>query len=111
MPEIQLSQPSKPNGSRQYVWAVVIMALFGVVTILGIITLRPSQDNDMLIGSVIGFLMPTTVSLLALMKAQETHLSVNSRLDAFMKSAEDLGHAKGVTEGRAEKAAELRKTE
>src|SRR5678816_4493850 len=41
-------------------------------------------------------------SLLAFMKAQETHLSVNSRLDAFMRNAEMVAHVQGMAEGRAQ---------
>jgi hypothetical protein len=49
---------------------------------------------------VFSVITPTTVALLAFLKAQETHLSVNSRLDAFMANAKLAAHAQGVTEGR-----------
>lgn len=83
-----------------YIAAVVIMMLVGVAAAVAITFARPTTDNTLLIGSVFGFLLPTTLSLLAFMKAQETHLSVNSRLDAFMTQARLEAHALGVSEGR-----------
>jgi hypothetical protein len=89
------------HGALPYIVAVVIMSLFGVVGILVLTIMRPTQDNTTLIALIVGFLTPTTVSLLALMKAQETHLSVNSRLDQFVASEKDASHAEGVLIGQA----------
>jgi len=86
-----------------YIVAVVTMMLIGVVAIVVLVVMRPdNKDNLLIIGLIVGFLAPTTLSLLAFMKSQETHLSVNSRLDAFMKNARMAAHAQGVTEGRTE---------
>jgi hypothetical protein len=82
-----------------YLIAVVVMMLVGVGGVVTIAVLRPTQDNLALNASVLGFLAPTTLSLLAFMKSQETHLSVNSRLDAFMATARQAAHAQGMNEG------------
>jgi hypothetical protein len=91
-----------PPNNLPYVVAVVIMMGFGVVGVVAITVLRPTQDNTIIITTLLGFLAPTTLSLLAFMKAQETHLSVNSRLDDFMRTATYAAHAKGLMEGRGE---------
>lgn len=90
-----------PN-NLPYIVAVVLMMLMGVAGVAAIVILRPQQDNAAIIASIIGLLAPTTLSLLAFMKAQETHLSVNSRLDAFMRNAEFAARVQGVMDGRAQ---------
>lgn len=86
----------------QYVVAVVVMVFFGVTAVSAIAILRPGQDNAALYALILGFIGPTLLSLLAFLKAQETHLSVNSRLDAFMGTAQTAAHAEGLAEGRRE---------
>jgi len=91
-----------PPNNLPYVIAVVTMMAFGVIGVIAVAVLRPTQDNTLIVTTIIGFIAPTTLSLLAFMKAQETHLSVNSRLDAFMANATLAAHAKGLMEGRGE---------
>jgi len=94
---------SLPSSNMQYVIAVVVMMMIGVIAVTVLVVMRPdNKENLIVIGLILGFLAPTTLSLLALMKSQETHLSVNSRLDAFMNNAKLAAYAKGVTEGRSE---------
>lgn len=101
-------KPSPPPNNFQYVVAVLIMSALGVAAVIAVTLMRPSQDNTVLIASIFGFLLPTTMALLAFMKSQETHLSVNSRLDAFLSEARLAAKAEGVAEGRetAEKRAD-----
>jgi len=91
-----------PPNNTQYVYAVLLMAILGVVSITALTIMRPGQDNTAVIATIIGFLAPTTLSLLAFMKAQETHLSVNSRLDQFIRNAELASRMQGVIDGRAQ---------
>src|SRR3990167_10747566 len=84
-----------------YVVAIIVMMGIAIVGVATITIFRPNQDNTVVIASIFGFLAPTTLSLLAFMKAQETHLSVNSRLDQFMKNAELAARAEGELAGRA----------
>lgn len=91
-----------PANNLPYVIAVVVMMALGVIGAVVVTIARPTAENTTLIVTIFGFLTPTTLSLLAFMKAQETHLSVNSRLDAFMASAKSAAHAEGITEGRAQ---------
>jgi len=87
-----------------YIVAIVLMVALGVAGAIAVTIARPGQDKEnlVIIGIVFGFIAPTTLSLLAFMKAQETHLSVNSRLDAFMRNAEMVAHVQGMAEGRAQ---------
>lgn len=78
------------------------MFLIAIVGTVIITLIRPDMDNGVIIAAFFGVLTPTTVSLLALMKAQETHLSVNSRLDQFIKNAGGIARAEGFEEGRKE---------
>lgn len=83
-----------------YIGAVVIMFLIGVVATTSIVIARPESDNSILIATILGLVASTTASILAFLKSQETHLSVNSRLDGFIANAEKASHAEGVIEGR-----------
>jgi len=89
-----------PLRNFQYIVAVVAMGLFGVAGAVLITVLRPGADNSSTIIMIFGFLAPTTLSLLSFMKSQETHLSVNSRLDGFMRNASLAARAQGREEGR-----------
>ena len=96
-------QDKSPTGTANntpYLIAIVSMLLIGVVGIAAIVIARPDQDNTVLIATVFAFIGPTTLSLLAFMKSQETHLSVNSRLDGFIRNAEAAASAKGNLEGQ-----------
>jgi hypothetical protein len=83
-----------------YVVAAVVIILSCIVAILVLELLRPEKDNSTLYALIIGFTGPTLASIMAFMKAQETHLSVNSRLDAFIRNAREAAHAEGITEGQ-----------
>lgn len=104
------TQPTivQPPSNVPYLVAVVIMMLMGLGAVMGILLIRPGQDNTQLIATVVGMLVPTIAAILAFMKAQETHLSVNSRLDAFMTehaaTADAKGFARGVEESKVQAA-------
>jgi len=85
-----------------YVIAVVAMVALGVLAVVAITIVRPDQENTALLATVIGFIAPTTFSLLAFMKSAETHQSVNGRLDALLAHARQAAHEQGMAEGRAE---------
>lgn len=87
----------KANNS-QYVVAVSVMIAIAIAGIVLVETFRPG-DNTATIAAIVGLLTPTTLSLLAFMKAQETHLSVNSRLESFIKSADIAARSEGLAEG------------
>lgn len=90
------------NDNAQYVTAVAFMIALGIIAAVLITLFRPEQDNLPVITLIFGSIAPTTLALLAFMKAQQTHLSVNSRLDAFIKNAEGIAKAAGVEQGRQE---------
>ncbi len=90
-----------PNNTP-YIVAVVLMAALGITGVVLVALLYRDMDRVVVMGLIGGFVAPTTLSLLAFMKSQETHLSVNSRLDAFMANAVKAAHAEGQSEGRKE---------
>ena len=97
---------SKTNNSI-YIWAIITMTLITVTATVLISIFRPDQDNTALITLIFGAAAPTTLSLLAFMKAQQTHVLVNSRMSEFIKvlnkNAQDksvIAKAEGVVEGR-----------
>ena len=85
-----------------YLITVLVMFSFGVVSIILVSKFRPDTDIVLLIGAVSAFIIPTTASVMAFMKSQETHLSVNSRLDQFIKNADLVARSEGRQEGRQE---------
>lgn len=95
-----MNPASKAPNNVPYVVAVFVMLFLGFLLSFIVVLFGPSQDRTALIVAVFGFLTPTTLSLLTFMKSQETHLSVNSRLDGFIKNAEEAARAKGNVEGR-----------
>lgn len=97
--DIKKSVVAPPN-NNPYIFAVILMMILGIILIVVIAFIRQEVDLVLLAGVVFGFLSPTTLALLAYMKAQETHLSVNSRLDQFMQNAEMASRLKGRVEGK-----------
>jgi hypothetical protein len=79
-----------------YLFAIVGMVMVGVAGIIGIEVVRTGQDNMLIHGLIMGFLTPTIMSVLSLMKAHDTHLIVNSRMDELLKLTKSSEFAKGV---------------
>lgn len=94
---------------NKYIVLVVIAAVAGIALILKV---SPAADPLLVIGAVFLGLM----QVLQLIKvneaavvakdikavAEETHKSVNSRLDAFIRNAESAARAEGRTAGMKE---------
>jgi hypothetical protein len=95
-PQRKFPQPT----NQPYLIAIVLMILVGIAGVAAIVALRPDADILVVGAMVFGFITPTTLSLLSFMKAQETHLSVNSRLDGFIRNAEAAARGEGREEGR-----------
>jgi hypothetical protein len=103
--DIQPANP-KPPSNWPYLIAVILMAAFGVIAVLILTKLRPTQDNSMLITTVIGFLSTTTGVILTFMKAADTHDAVNGQLRRFLDTARQVSHYEGQAQGRIEGIAE-----
>lgn len=91
------------------VGALVLISALGAGAVVAVTMLRPGQDNAMLIAALLGFLGPTTMALLALLKVGETgravrelHVAVNSRLTALLEQTAIASRASGREEGRQE---------
>lgn len=98
--------PVRAQSNMPYVVAVLVMSLLGVGAIIGITLMRPDKDNTTVIASLVGFLAPTTMALLAFMKSQETHKAVNGRMDKFIKAAVAFAYTQGADEERKRAALE-----
>lgn len=90
----------KNSMTRSYLISIVVMTMVAIGGVALITYLRPESDLVIVMAAVFGLIAPTTVSLLAFLKAQETHLSVNSRLDEFIRSETRAARSVGVQEGR-----------
>ncbi len=97
---------AQPVSSRApYVWAVVILAAIAAVLVVVVLWIRPQADPLDVVSQVAKGLPPTIAGVMAYLKAQETHLSVNSRLDAFMREHAAAAHVKGQLQGVADEQA------
>jgi len=93
------------SSNAPYVWAVVILTAVAAVLVLVIVWLRPKADALDVVAQVAKGLAPTVAGVMAYLKAQETHLSVNSRLDAFMREHATLARRDGQIQGVADEQA------
>jgi hypothetical protein len=93
------------SSNAPYVWAVVILTAVAAVLVLVIVWLRPKADALDVVAQVAKGLAPTVAGVMAYLKAQETHLSVNSRLDAFMRENAALARREGQIQGMADEQA------
>lgn len=85
--------------------AIVAVLLIGVVGVVLVTVFRPDLDPLAISAVIFGFLTPTTLSLMSYLKAQETHLAVNSRLDQLIINASKAAEAVGKEVGRKESEA------
>ncbi|SRR5258706_7994129 len=96
---------SSENKNLPYLIAVTIMAIIAVIGIVIVAIVHPA-DSMLIIGAIIGFLTPTTLSLLAFMKSQETHQAVNGRLGQFIENSNALAASQGFAAGVAQNKAD-----
>lgn len=115
--------PAAASHTPYLIAAVVVMAVLGIASIVAVAVLRPDKDNTPLYAAIAGMIAPTTISLLAFMRAGEgisvgqqaivqgerTYHEVNSRMDQFraelLKASEELvvkARAEGLKQGRQE---------
>jgi hypothetical protein len=81
--------------------AAVVVVLISTCAIFGVILLRPDKDNTGLIAIICGSIAPTSAAILALMKAQDTHLMVNSRFDKVIEATKAIARKEGGDEEKA----------
>ncbi len=91
---------SESSTNTPYLIAIVVMVALAIFSIVAVTVIRPNDDNSAIIVLILGSIAPTTVALLAFMKAQETHLSVNSRLDEFIHNSNQVARAEAEETGR-----------
>lgn len=111
-----IANPTSWGPKSTYLVAIVVMSCLGVTATLSVFYLRPDKDNATLLASIGGFILPTTMALLAFMKAQETHTIVNSRMDELKEELRrravidiEAAHTEGRTEGHEQGVSEANK--
>lgn len=68
-----------------------------IIASLAAATLKPDSWPQ-----VMQIALPTITALLVLVKVQDYHLVVNSRMDELLKATDRAGRAEGKAEGKAE---------
>lgn len=58
------------------------------------------------LATLVASLVTPLLTLWVKAKLEKLHLQINSRMDEFLKSQKDLGHAEGKVEGKAEEKQE-----
>lgn len=91
--------PGLPRATA-YVWATVVLCALGVAAMTTIFVLRPDRDNTQLVGTVLGFLVPTVLAFGA-MATHQVHAAVNSRLSQLVRMTAKASRAEGQLEGIA----------
>ena len=88
---------------------LVIVGTITVAAVAGVVVLSvllPSNSTS--IAVIVGFLVPTVTALLALLKAQDTHSIVNSRITKLLDVTDRLARSEGRAAAVAEREVEDR---
>jgi hypothetical protein len=96
---------SPASSNAPYILAVVILTALAAILVITILWLRPKTDALDAVAQVAKGLAPTIAGVMAYLKSQETHLSVNSRLDAFIRENAKVAHREGQLQGIADERA------
>ncbi len=83
-----------------------IIAVAGLFTVMGVMWLRPHEDNYVLITAILAFLGV----VLNLFKTQEVHDLTNSRMTELSQNLEKVAFNKGMTEGVSQERTRRRKS-
>lgn len=83
-----------------YLIAAVVMILISTIAVLVVVLFRPDKDNTAILTIIGGFTLSAIPSVLGMMKAQETHLSVNSQMEAFKAELVEMAKVKGELANR-----------
>lgn len=99
------TDPSIPAIKQQasnvpYLIAAVVMVLISTIAVLVVVLFRPDKDNSAIMTIIGGFTVSAIPSVLSMMKAQETHLSVNSQMEDFKRDLADLSNIKSALANR-----------
>lgn len=92
---------SQKSSILPYIIAIIVMSLIAVVAVLMISMMRPDADNTILIATILGFTATMTTSIMSLLKSQETHVSVNSRMDQWKEDVTTMLRAEGAADAVA----------
>lgn len=77
-----------------YVGAVVVLSALGVAGVVTILISQPERDNSQIITTLLAFLVPTVLALLAA-AVREVHVAFNSRMTELLSLTEKSARAEG----------------
>lgn len=85
-----------PPGSLTgiYVGAVVVLSIVGMLSVIGVLIARPTQDNTAIIATILGFLLPTVSALLAA-AVREVKVTIDGRMSELLMLTGRAAHAEG----------------
>jgi Mn2+/Fe2+ NRAMP family transporter len=98
--EKEKKQLASPPNNTPYILAVVVMVIAAIAGIAVILVLRPDSDPLVVSGVIAGIFTPTALSLMSFLKAQETHVLVNSRMSEAITDAAKAAYGEGMKAGR-----------
>lgn len=81
-----------------YVVAVLVLAVFAMASVVAVSIFRPEKDNTSLIASILTFIGPAILALIALIQ-RENHNTLNSRLDQMVDSRTEIAETRGILRG------------
>ena len=84
--------------SQFYLTTILILSMTGVISIVILSVVNPTKDNTIIIATILGFLTPTILSLVALM-VKDTHDLTNSRMTELLELTRKSSKAEGKLEG------------
>lgn len=98
----------KPNYTPWYIACLIGVFAILVIGVLGITIIRPTEDNTQLIGTFVSIGLIAIPALITLIKSAENgeatriyHEAVNSKMDAWIKAAEDVARSQEAARGQA----------
>jgi hypothetical protein len=89
------------------VGAIVVLCVAGLVGAVLVALFRPGDSTELIV-TILGFVAPTVAALVAILRVESVHLSVNSRLTELVQATGDAARASGELAGRAASRAEVR---
>lgn len=103
---IPIERPSaRESPKKPYIVASVTVVGASALAVTGVAMAVPNQVNTTLVTFIAGFTLTGLASILSYLKSQETHLSVNSRLDEMVRNAKMVARMQGLAEGKVKGAA------
>lgn len=77
--------------------AITFISVVGLAAIVAIFAIRPHEDNIQAMATIVGFLTPTLMAFLALMRSTENAASINKNKESIDNLHKDVCDTKTET--------------